>query len=81
MPFVISQAAMMDSARPSHPVWSSHSFRFHISDFGVPRGTVAPGTNINEMMAIKMMGVMVQHTTKSQTGTVSWTVYGKLLKV
>lgn len=46
--------------------------------FGVPRGTVEPGTNISEMMAMNKMGASTLMTEANQTGTVSFSVKGNL---
>jgi hypothetical protein len=78
MPFVTNQAATMERARPSRPVCSSHNFRFQIKDLGVPTGTVAPGTNMRQTTAIMTMGARIPTMARSQTGTVSLTVKGKL---
>lgn len=78
MPFVMSQDAMTDRPRPSHPMCNSQSFRFQMRSLGVPRGTVAPGTNTRQMMAMITIGAMTAATTAIQTGTVSLTVKGNL---
>jgi len=74
MPLVMNQAATIDKARPSKPVCNSHSLRFHISDFGVPTGTVAPGTRMRQMTAMRQIGTIMPTITSSHTGTVSLTV-------
>lgn len=78
MLFVTNQAATTDRARPSRPACSSHSLRFQIIDFGVPTGTVEPGTKMRQMTEMRTMGPPTAISAASQTGTVSWTVYGKL---
>lgn len=52
--------------------------RFQMSDLGVPGGTVAPGTKIRQMTAMMTIGARMPTITSSQTGTVSFTVKGKL---
>ena len=78
MPLVMIQAQQTERANPSQPACSSHSLRCHISDFGVPFGTVAPGTKMREMTAIRIIGIITLITTASHTGTVSSSVNGKL---
>lgn len=81
MQFVINQAEAIDSASPRMPICNSHNFRFQIMAFGVPRGTVEPGTNISEMMAMMMMGASTLMTVANHTGTVSCSVKGNLEKL
>ena len=81
MPLVMSHAATIESAKPNKPACNSHSLRLHINDFGVPFGTVEPGTNMSEMMATMMMGAATAIMTSSQTGTVSCSVYGNLSRL
>lgn len=78
MPLVMNHAATMDKARPSKPVCISQSLRIQISDFGVPRGTVTPGTKTRQTTTMMAAGTTMPTTTNSQTGTVSFSVYGKL---
>lgn len=78
MPFVMNQAMIRDSARPSQPVCSSQSLRFQMSDLGTPLGTVAPGTKMMAMTAMTTTGMATLHTTRSHVGTVSLMVNGKL---
>jgi hypothetical protein len=70
----MNQAATMDKARPNRPVCSSQSFRFHINDFGVPRGTVAPGTKTKQTKAMTTTGTPMAISDASHTGTVSLSV-------
>lgn len=74
MPLVMNQAPITESARPSRPMCSSQSLRRHTSDFGVPRGTVAPGTKIRAMMAMITAGASELAMKAMAAGTVSSTV-------
>lgn len=57
---------------------SSQSLRFQTSDFGVSRGTVAPGTKMSETTKMPTTGTPALRTTRSQEGQASDSVNGKL---
>ena len=78
IPLVMKKAETTERPRPSRPMCSSHSLRCHIRDFGVPGGTVAPGTKMRAMMAMITIGAPVLAAKATDAGTVSSTVKGNL---
>lgn len=74
----MNQAPTSDSARPSHPMCSSHSLRFQMSAFGVPLGTVGPGTKIKVTTRMITIGMTALHISKVEDVTVSCSVKGNL---
>lgn len=65
------QADISERARPNHPVCNSQSLRFHIRDFGVPLGTVGPGTNIITTIRITPTGIAALQVKRMADDTVS----------
>ncbi|KAJ2969514.1 hypothetical protein NUW58_g9973 [Xylaria curta] len=72
------QADTNESARPSHPICSSQSFRFQIREEGVPSGTVRPGTKTSATTKMTTMGTPELNARSMAELTVSFSVTGKL---
>lgn len=76
MPCVMRNAVARESARPIQPVFHSQSFLLQISDFGVPRSAVGPGTQMRHTMKTMAAGAMRDTTTRSHVGIISLVWYG-----
>ena len=70
-------AVARERASPIQPVFNSHSFRLHISDFGVPLLAVGPGTKIKQTKKIITPGAIKEQSMRSHVGIVSWCSKGK----
>jgi hypothetical protein len=76
----MNQADAVARPRPSQPTCSSHSFLLQTRDFGVPLGTVAPGTKMRVTKKMIAMGMTLLQSSRSIGGTVSFSVKGSLPK-
>lgn len=67
-----------DRARPRTPTWSSQSLRCQIRVFGVPLGTVIPGTRVKETTTTMAKGTPTARTKRRYAGTSSCSAKGYL---
>jgi hypothetical protein len=72
MPWVIRKAVARERARPIQPVLSSQSFLRQMSDFGVPRLAVGPGTKSRQTMKMMAAGATRLQKMRSHVGMRSW---------
>lgn len=71
MPWVTKNAVASDNASPIQPVFHSQSFLLQMSDFGVPRLAVGPGTKTMQTRKMMAAGITSETTTNSQVGIIS----------
>lgn len=76
MPCVMRNAVASESARPIQPVFHSQSFLLQMSDLGVPRSAVGPGTQTRHTIMTMAAGAMSETTTRSHVGIISLVWYG-----
>ena len=71
MPWVTKNAVASDNASPIQPVFHSQSFLLQMSDVGVPRLAVGPGTKTMQTRKMMAAGITSETTTSSQVGIIS----------